>query len=229
MRLHMLRSMLTGIMCAALCFSFLVGCNKEADEGQALKVDSGAVTMGEQTFQGKKIFTGNSVELAGSNATAIVLRSGATANACTSLLFGSTGLGGPRVRQLDETVTFSAGALSKAMTTQVPAGAIILSVQGYVVTTLVAGGNTVTWSLGPASGTLNAYGTAGYPSASDSLVAASKSWWLNSGMTRISSANAVTVYAAQTSGTPAGTANITAGAVRVLVTYIDCKDLGASD
>lgn len=229
MRIHMLRSILTGLLCAALGFTFIVGCDREAEDGHALKIDSGAVTMGEQTFQGKKIFTGNSVELAGSNATAVVLRSGATANACTSLLFGSTGLGGPRVRQLDETLLLTSG-VSKAMTTQIPAGAIILSVQGYVTTSITVGaGTTTTWSLGPAGGTVNAYGTAGSPSAADSLVAASKSWWLNAAMPSLASAKAVTVYAATTGGAGAGNGAFTAGYIRILVTYIDCNDLGASD
>ena len=225
---HLLRSILAGLLCASVAFSILVGCDNTSSTKRT--VDSGGVTEGDQTWNGTKTLLGNAA-MVGSNATALVIHSAGTSTvASTSVFFGTPMLGGPRVRQLDQNV--SVNGFSTAMSTQIPAGAIILSVQGLVlqtITPVVGGGNGVTWSLGPAGGTINAYGTAGSPSAANSLAAGSKSWWLNSGMTYLSSANAVTVYFAQTGGSSASTTNFGSGVIRIVVTYFDCGSLGAAE
>ena len=225
---HMLRSALAGLFCAAMAFTFIVGCDRPNNEpaGGQLKTDSGAVTEGDQTFAGKKTFIGN-YGMVGTNATCMILHSCANTAPATALLFGTPGLGGPRVRQLDETLV-TCGA-SVPMTTQIPAGAIILSVQGYVVRTLVAGGTSVTWSLGLTGSTVNAYGTAGYPSAADLLAAKSKSNWLNAAMPIVATANAVSVYACATGGASAGNTAFADGQIRIVVTYIDCASLQSAE
>ena len=220
---HLSRSILSGLLCAAMAFAFcIVGCNENTQTKK--RGDSGAVTEGDQTFSGKKTFIGN-YGMVGTNATAMIVHSCANSGPATSILFGTPGLGGPRIRQLDQVVDVL--GVSTAMQTQVPKGAVILSVQGYVVQGLIASGNTVTWALGPAGSTINAYGYQGCPTAADSLLLGGYSNFVGP-VSALGSANAVTVYAAQTGGTSVATGAFTGGQVRVVVTYIDCLTLGGT-
>jgi len=223
---HLSRSIMSGLLCAALAFAFLLGCDKDRDESRRpLKVDSGAVTEGNQTWSGTKTFVGN-YGIVGTNATAVIVHSCANTGPATALFLGTPSLGGLRIRQLDQVVSML--GLSVAMQTQIPKGASIMSVQAQVVQGLIASGSTVTWSIGAAGGFANTYGTAGAPTQSDSLLLNSKSATMVMG-SPLGSANAVTVYAAATGGASAGNGAFTGGQVRVVVTYHDCSDLGATE
>ena len=221
---HLSRSIMSGLLCAAMAFAFcIVGCNENTQTKK--RGDSGAVTEGDQTFSGKKTFIGN-YGAVGTNATAMIVHSCANSGPATSILFGTPGLGGPRIRQLDQVVDVL--GVSTAMQTQVPKGAVILSVQGQVVQGLIASGSSVTWSLGPAGGTVNTYGTQGSPTAADSLLLGGTSNFVGP-VAALGSANAVTVYAAATGGGSAGNGAFTGGQVRVVVTYIDWVALGGTE
>ena len=221
---HLSRSIMSGLLCAAMAFAFcIVGCNENTQTKK--RGDSGAVTEGDQTFSGKKTFIGN-YGAVGTNATAMIMHSCANSSPATALFLGTPALGGPRIRQLDQVVGVL--GLSTAMQTQIPKGASIMAVQAQVVQGLTASGSTVTWSIGAAGGFANTYGTAGAPTQADSLLLNSKSAVIVLG-SPLGSANAVTVYAAATGGAGAGNGAFTGGQVRVVVTYYDCSDLGATE
>ena len=226
---HMSRSIMSGLLCAAMAFAFLVGCDNPSDNDAPVskkRGDSGGVTEGNQTWAGTKTFVGN-YGMVGTNATAVVIHSCANTGPATALFLGTPQLGGPRIRQLDQTVTTS--GLSSPMASQIPKGAVILSVQAEAIDLLTASGSSVTWSLGLTGGTVNTYGTAGYPTAADSLVSGSSSWWVGPG-TALSNAASMSVFAAATGGGSAGNGPfVGSGRIRIVVTYMDCGSLFATE
>lgn len=133
---------------------------------------------------------------------------------------GGTTTEGLELRVID--VTVSPAAVETAVAT-LPAGSVVISVQGNVQSALTGGGTTVTWSLGVAADP-DKYGTAGYPSAADALTKNSKSRWLGP-FTQLASAEAIVLTGAATGGAADGDTALTVGSVRVRIVYWTCNDL----
>lgn len=144
---------------------------------------------------------------------------GGSAVGVAVLEFGRTDGKGLQIKVIDETVDLTAaGAKYKAMTTPVPAGAVILSVQANIEALVVAGGTTVKVGLGPNAGTVAKYGK------SASLVKNQKiniipDWAVLAGD------EAIDVCGVVTDGTTLGDTNISAGSVRVRVVYLQTVSL----
>ncbi len=133
---------------------------------------------------------------------------------------GPTATEGLELRVIDVTVT--PAAVETAVAT-LPAGSIPIAVLGNVQSALTGGGTTVTWSLGTAASP-NKYGTAGYPSAADSLAKNSKSRFLGP-FTQLTSAEPIVLTGAATGGAADGNTALTVGSVRVVIIYWTCNDL----
>ena len=82
---------------------------------------------------------------------------------------------------------------------------------------LTGGGTSVTWSIGK-SGDVDAYGTAGYPSAADALTKNSKSTWFANG-DPLAASEDILLYAAATGGASAGDTKLSVGSVKVVAIY----------
>lgn len=108
----------------------------------------------------------------------------------------------------------------------IPKGALILFSQGIVKTTLVAGGTTVTWSLGT-SATPAKYGSAGAPTQADSLLKNSKFSKFAPLDTQgpLSADESVVVTAAATGGAADGDTAFTAGVIRFVIVYLEAQAL----
>lgn len=133
---------------------------------------------------------------------------------------GPTTTEGLELRVID--VTVSPAAIETAVAT-LPAGSIPIAIMGNVQSALTGGGTTVTWSIGTAA-TPNKYGTAGYPSAADSLAKNSKSRFLGP-FIQLTSAEPIVVTGAATGGSADGDTALTVGSIRVLIVYWTCNDL----
>lgn len=125
-----------------------------------------------------------------------------------------TATGGLQTVVVDKTVSPSA---VETAVFSVPAGSVIRLVQGNVQTALTGGGTTATWSLGTA-GDPDKYGTAGYPTAADSLAKNSKSSWTAT-PTHLASAEAIVLTGSATGGAADGDTALTVGSVRVVIVY----------
>jgi hypothetical protein len=108
------------------------------DPGAAASV---VMTEGAQSLNGLLTLSGANVHSAANTFTA-----GAAA-AAIAARFGASATEGLEVRVIDETTGVLA-AVSTDLTEDVPAGAVILSVQGNVETALTGGGTTVNWGIG---------------------------------------------------------------------------------
>lgn len=138
----------------------------------------------------------------------------------TAMRVGPNVLEGMEIRTLDKTV--SASGVETAIVS-IPANSVIYSVLGNVQTLLVAGGTSVTWSLGLAA-TPAKYGTSGYPSAANSLLKNSKSSWIGT-PTLTASAEAIVLTAAADGGAADGDTGFSAGSIRVVVVYATVNGL----
>lgn len=98
-----------------------------------------------------------------------------------------------------------------------PAGAKVISVQANVEVLLVAGGTSVTWSIGTAADP-DKYGTSGFPTQADDLTKNSKSDFLGDS-TQLTAAEQMVLTAAATGGAGDGDTAFSAGSVRVRVVY----------
>lgn len=112
--------------------------------------------------------------------------------------------------------TLSPAAVETAMTTAVPAGSVIRAVLANCQAALTGGGTTATWSVGTA-GDPDKYGTAGYPSAGDSLLKNGKSSWV--GATQVTADETIVLTGAATGGAADGDTALTVGSVRIVVVY----------
>jgi hypothetical protein len=140
-------------------------------------------------------------------------QAGATAGAVAAR-FGATATEGLEVKVLDEVVSLtSAGAKFKAMTTAVPAGAVILSVQGNIASAITAGGTSVAVSLGLNASDPDKYGFVN-ALTQNSKINNIPDWAVLSGATTID------VCATIADGTTLGNTNFSAGSVRVRVVYL---------
>ena len=145
----------------------------------------------------------------------IVPASAATGNVID--LVGSSVTEGLQRKMLVETLNPNAAETS--MTAAVPKGAIVRAVLGNVQSALTGGGTTVTWSLG-ITGTVDKYGTAGYPTQADALTKNSKSSWLGDGA-RLAADETIKLCAAATGGAAAGDTKLSgaSAAVKIVVIY----------
>lgn len=124
---------------------------------------------------------------------------------------------GYRFRVLDETIDLtSLAALFKDLTSSIPSGAVILSVQVNLEALVEAGGTSVKIGVGP-SGDPDKYGLTS---------AFTKNLKINTIPTHVvlGSSEQLRVNAVTTAGA-AGDTNISAGSVRVRVLYVENKQL----
>lgn len=108
----------------------------------------------------------------------------------------------------------------------VPKGAMILMTEAIVKTLLVAGGTSVTWSLGTAA-TPAKYGSAGAPTQADSLLKNSKMYKIAPLDTQgvLAADEPIVLTAAATGGAADGDTAFTAGTVRVVIHYWEAQPL----
>jgi len=162
------------------------------------------------------------------NAGGVVAAAGSistTAGATTAALafgMGDTATEGSQLMVIDETVDLTAaGAKFVALTNTIPAGSVIVSVQGNIESAITAGGTSVTVSLGLNATDPDKYGTV---NAGDSLSKNAKldkmvAWSV------LGAAEQIDVCACVTGGAALGDTNFSAGSVRVRVVYWQCNSL----
>ncbi len=132
----------------------------------------------------------------------------------SALGFGATATEGMQLYVQDETLTIAADnvALFTPMTTAIPSGAVILSIQSNITTALTGGGTTVKAGIGLHGSDPDAYGL------SAALTKNSKTN-LMLAYAALAGATTIDVCACATDGAAGDTA-LTAGAVRVRVAYL---------
>jgi hypothetical protein len=136
-----------------------------------------------------------------------------------ALTIGEGSSNGFQIKQIDELVDLTAlGATSVALTTPIPAGAVILSAQANVDELVVAGGTTVKVALGLAAGDVDKYGKTA------SLVLNQKINTL-ADWAVLSAQEDIAVCGVVTDGTTLGDSNITAGKVQVRIVYIELASM----
>lgn len=136
-----------------------------------------------------------------------------------ALTIGVDATHGLQFKQIDEVVDLSAlGAKSKALTTPIPAGAVIISAQANIDELVVAGGTTVKVALGLAAGDVDKYGK------SADLVLNTKFNTL-ADWAVLAAEEAIAVCGVTTDGSALGDSNITAGKVHVRIVYLQLASL----
>lgn len=148
---------------------------------------------------------------------ALGLNVAATSSATGAVIYhlGPSSTEGLQRKMLVETL--APDAVETAMATAIPKGAIVRAVLANVQTALTGGGTTVTWSLG-ITGTVDKYGTAGYPTQADALTKNSKSSWLGDG-SRLAADEKIKLCAAVTGGAAAGDTKLSAGTAKIVAIY----------
>jgi hypothetical protein len=149
--------------------------------------------------------------------TATVSAVGAAAPAVAQC-FGAVATEGLQIKVIDETISFAGNAaLYKAMTTPIPAGAVILAVQANVQSALTGGSTTVKVGLGPNASDPDKYGKTS---------ALTKNAKISTIPTHavLASQEAIDVCACATGG-GAGDTALTVGSVRVRIVYAVPTDL----
>ncbi len=135
--------------------------------------------------------------------------------AVVALGLGATAAEGLNISIIDEVVDLtSAGAKFKALTNQVPAGAVILSVQANIQTLAVAGGTSVKVGIGAHAGTTNTYGNTSALTKNLKIDTIPAAWAV------LASALTLDVCACASTATGLGDTNFSAGTVRVRVVYL---------
>lgn len=186
------------------------------DASGNLSVAGNTAVAGNLSVTGTASLTG-AASFTGAVTTAAALQStNASATGAVAARIGPSATEGLEVVVVDKTV--SPAAVETAVFT-VPAGAVILSVQGNVETALTGGGTTVTYSIGTAADP-DKYGTP----ASDGLTVNTKSnsipdWAV------LGSAEAIVVTGAATGGASDGNTALTVGSVRVVIVYAQINSL----
>jgi hypothetical protein len=147
-----------------------------------------------------------------------VLLKGGIAASAVVLALGAVLAEGLAVKVIEETVDFTGNAaLFKAMTTPIPAGAVIVSVSANIEGALTGGGTTVKVGLGPNATDPDKYGL------SSALTKNAKfgkipDWAV------LSAQEAIDICACATAG-GAGNTALTVGSVRVRIVYLQARDL----
>lgn len=144
----------------------------------------------------------------------VTIRAGTDAAGLEGAKISPTATGGLLTMVVDKTV--APAAVETAVFT-VPAGSVIRLVQANVETALTGGGTTVTWSLGTAADP-DKYGTAGSPTAADSLAQNSKDNWVPI-PAQLTSAEPIVLTGTATGGATDGDTALTVGTVRVVIVY----------
>lgn len=140
------------------------------------------------------------------------------ATAPAGLGFGASEAEGLRYHVIDETVSFVDNvALFKALTTPIPAGAVILSVQANVQAALTGGGTTTKVGLGPNASDPDKYGKTSV---------LTKDAKINTIPTHavLGAPEAIDICAVADAGAAGNTA-LTVGSVRVVIVYATADSL----
>ncbi len=137
----------------------------------------------------------------------------------SALSFGGTKVEGLHVQVIEETVSL-VGAAAKfvALTTPIPAGAVILSAQLNVEALVVAGGTTVKVALGLNAGDVDKYGKTA------TLVKNQKANVIPDHAV-LAAPEQIDVCGVVTDGSALGDSNFTAGSVRVRIVYLELASL----
>jgi hypothetical protein len=161
---------------------------------------------------------------AGVTVDGVVLKDGAVyapvgaATPAVALGLGSTAATGAHVKVIDETVSFvENAALYKAMTTPIPAGAVILSVQANVQAALTGGSTTVKVGLGPNASDPDKYGKTS-DLTQNQKINTIPDWAV------LSAEEAIDICSCATGG-GAGDTALTVGSVRVRIVYLTLTSL----
>jgi hypothetical protein len=145
--------------------------------------------------------------------------SAGSATGAKALNFGDSLAEGLSIKILEETVDLtSAGAKFVAMTTAVPAGAVILSASANVQTLVVAGGTTAKVALGLNGGDVDKYGK------TTNLTLDQKISTIPAHAV-LAGAETIDVCGVTSDGSALGDTNISAGSVRVRIVYFQLADL----
>jgi hypothetical protein len=144
-------------------------------------------------------------------------RSGAAA-APAALGFGSSETEGLRYHVIDETVSFAGNvALFKALTTPIPAGAVVLSAQANVQSALTGGGTTTKVGLGPNASDPDKYGKTSVLTKNAKIDTIP--------VHAVLSAQEAIDICAVTDAGAAGNTALTVGSVRVVIVYATVASL----
>ncbi len=146
------------------------------------------------------------------DASGVINQTAGAAAAAVAQRFGATATEGFEIKVIDETVSGFTGAKTFDLTEDVPAGAVILSVQGNIETAVTAGGTSVKVSIGLAGGDVDKYGKTG-TLAQNQKIDTIPDWAVLSG------AEDVEIGIVVTDGSTLGDTNASAGAVRVRIVY----------
>ena len=191
---------------------------EEGLEAKVLKQDGVqvATTTGAQTLTNKTLTSpsiSSPVQTGQSN-----IQGGAAAPVSV-LNLGSNSTIGTHVKVIEEVVSLAENdAKYKAMTTPIPAGAVILSVQANIEATVTGGSTTVKIGLGPNGGDVDAYGLSG-DLVKNTKINTIPAWAV------LATETAIDVNGVVTNGSALGDTNITAGSVRVRVVYLQLVSL----
>lgn len=143
---------------------------------------------------------------------------GTAAGAAVASL-GGTIAEGLQLMVIEETVSLvGAGAKYKALTTAIPAGCVIVSVNANIESLVVAGGTSVKVGLGKHGGTCNTYG-ASADLVKNHKLGAIADWAV------LSADEQIDVCACATVATGLGDTNFSAGSVRVRIVYLQLLNL----
>ena len=156
--------------------------------------------------------TSTTVGAVTANVSGVVNQTAGAAAAAVAQRFGATATEGFEIKVIDETVSGFTGAKTFDLTEDVPAGAVILSVQGNIETAVTAGGTSVKVSIGLAGGDVDKYGKTG-TLAQNQKIDTIPDWAVLSG------AEDVEIGIVVTDGSTLGDTNASAGAVRVRIVY----------
>ncbi len=138
----------------------------------------------------------------------------------SALSFGINKTEGLHIKVIEETVDLTdAGAKFVAMTTPIPAGAVILSAQANIEALAVAGGTSVKVALGINDGDVDAYGK------TSALTKNLKIDTIPAALEPLASETPIDVCAVVTNGSALGDSNFTAGSVRVRIVYLQLVSL----
>ena len=138
-----------------------------------------------------------------------------SAASASAMSFGVSLAEGLQLKVIEETVDFGAGggaaAKYRALTTAIPAGAIIIGAETTTKTLVVAGGTSVKIALGQHAGTVNKYGVSA-DLAANTKITTPTDWIVNAG-------EQIDVCLVVAAGNALGDTNGSAGTVRVRLYY----------
>ncbi len=174
---------------------------------EAATLDSSLGVTGDTTLSGATIMASANTMTVGATTETPVLRIGATITE------------GWEIRVLEDSLDLStASATEMAMTTVIPTGAVILSVQTNNDTAITAGGTSVDVSVGVISGDVDKYGT------NTSLAQNAKIDTIPTHAV-LSGTEQIGVHATVTGGASEGDTNWATGTFRIRVTYMALNSL----